>query len=107
MTLMISFSEVQAAQRVVAEGIEEMATVTRQILAQAGLSHLAMQAPAGRITSDTFDELGGGGKALAEALGRLHDDLSTLQVTAARGSDEATRIAGTATPDGFPIAVGM
>jgi len=109
MTLKISFSEVRAAQRVVAEGITEMNALTRQILAQSGLSQAAMQAPAGRVTAETYTELGGGGRALAEALDRLHGDLGRLQVTAAEGSDEATRIASSASVGGtaHAVAAGM
>lgn len=91
MTLKISFSEVQAAQKVVADGVEQMNGVTRQILAQAGLSQAAMQAPAGQITAETFGDLGGGGRALAETLDQLNADLTRLQQTAAQGSDEASR----------------
>ena len=106
MTMKIAFSEVQAAQKVVADGVEQMNGVTRQILAQAGLSQAAMQAPAGRVTSETFDDLGGGGKALAEILTQLHNDLNTVQAVAAEGSDEATRAAQAGTV-GSPIAAGM
>ncbi|SHG12590.1 hypothetical protein SAMN05443575_1441 [Jatrophihabitans endophyticus] len=91
MSMKISFSEVQAAQKVVADGVEQMNQLTRQILAQAGASQAAMQAPAGQVTSETFGDLGGGGKALAETLTQLHNDLNTLQQVAAEGSDEATR----------------
>ena len=106
MTLKISFSEVQAAQRVVADGIQQMNDLTRQILAQAGLSQEAMQAPAGQITSQTYGDLGGGGRALAETLTQLHNDLNTLQSVALQGSDEATREAQ-AGAVGSPIAAAM
>ena len=105
-TLKITFSEVQAAQKVVADGVERMNGVTRQILQQAGLSQVAMQAPAGQITSETFGDLGGGGRALAETLAQLNADLTSLQQVASEGSDEATRQAqaGAVTS---PIAQGM
>lgn len=106
MTLKISFSEVQAAQKVVADGVEQMNSLTRQILASAGLSQEAMQAPAGQITSQTFGDLGGGGKALAETLTQLHNDLNTLQAVAVEGSDEASR-AAQAGAVGSPIAASM
>lgn len=106
MTLKITFSEVQAAQKVVADGVEQMNGVTRQILAQAGLSQAAMQAPAGQITAETFGDLGGGGRALAETLDQLNADLTRLQQTAAQGSDEATRQAQSGAV-GSPIAAQM
>jgi hypothetical protein len=106
MTLKISFSEVQAAQRVVADGIEQMEGLTRQILAQAGLSQAAMVAPAGRVTAETFDNIGGGGRALAETLAALNSDLTTIQSQALQGSDEATRQAQSAAVTS-PIAAQM
>jgi len=106
MTLKISFSEVQAAQRVVADGIEQMEGLTRQILAQAGLSQAAMVAPAGRVTAETFDNIGGGGRALAETLAALNSDLTTIQAQALQGSDEATRQAQSAAVTS-PIAAQM
>jgi flagellar hook-basal body complex protein FliE len=106
MSMKISFSEVQAAQKVVADGVEQMNALTRQILAQAGLSQAAMQAPAGQITAETFGDLGGGGKALAEMLAQLHNDLNTLQQVAAEGSDQASRDARSGAV-GSPVAAGM
>src|SRR6476646_1512068 len=102
----ISFSQVQAAQKVVAEGVDEMNALARQILGQAGLSEAAMKAPAGQITSQTYGDLGGGGRALAEVLTQLHNDLNTLQSVAVQGSDEASR-AAQAGSVGSPIAAGM
>lgn len=106
MTLKITFSEVQAAQKVVADGVEQMNNLTRQILNQAGLSQEAMLAPAGQITAETYGDLGGGGKALAETLAQLHNDLNTLQQVAAEGSDQASRDAQSGTV-GSPIAAQM
>ena len=106
MALKITFSEVQAAQKVVADGVERMNGVTRQILSQAGLSQVAMLAPAGRITSETYGDLGGGGKALAETLDALNRDLTTLQNVAMEGSDEASRQAQAGAVSS-PIAQGM
>jgi len=106
MSMKISFSEVQAAQKVVADGVDQMNALTRQILAQAGASQTAMQAPAGQITSETFGDLGGGGKALAETLTQLHNDLNTLQHVAAEGSSEASRQAQSGAV-GSPIAAKM
>lgn len=106
MTLKITFSEVQAAQRVVADGIEQMESLTRQILAQAGMSQAAMLAPAGQVTAETYGDLGGGGRALAETLAQLHNDLTTLQQVAVQGSDEATRNAQSGAVSS-PIAAGM
>jgi hypothetical protein len=107
MTLKISFSEVQAAQKVVADGVEQMNALTRQILAQSGASQAAMQAPAGQVTSETFGDLGGGGKALAEVLTELHNDLNTLQAVASEGSGQATRDAQSGSVGGSTIAAGM
>jgi hypothetical protein len=105
-SLKITFSEVQAAQKVVADGVEQMNDLTRQILAQAGLSQAAMQAPAGQVTAETYGDLGGGGKALAETLAQLHNDLTTLQQVAMEGSDEATKNAQ-AGAVASPIAASM
>lgn len=108
MTLKISFSEVQAAQKVVQDGVDQMNQLTRQILAQAGMSQAAMQAPAGQVTSETFGDLGGGGKALAEVLAQLQSDLGTLQQVAMEGSDEATRAAQAGSVgNGATVAAGM
>lgn len=84
---------VQRAISVVEGAQREMESVTTRILAQAGLSEAAMRAPAGQVTSSTFGDLGGGGKALSEELGRLHEDLGKLIVVAQTGSDEATAAA--------------
>jgi hypothetical protein len=105
-TLKITFSEVQAAQKVVADGVDQMNDLTRQILAQSGMSQAAMLAPAGQITAETYGDLGGSGKALAEVLAQLHNDLTTLQQVALEGSDEATRDAQAGAVSS-PIAAGM
>lgn len=105
-SLKISFSEVQAAQKVVADAVDQMNQLTRQILAQAGASQVAMQARAGQVTAETFGDLGGGGRALSEVLAQLQSDLGTVQQVALEGSDEATRQAQ-AGAVGSPIAAGM
>ncbi|MPQ97030.1 hypothetical protein GB931_03635 [Modestobacter sp. I12A-02628] len=94
--LKISFEEVHAAQQVVAGAITEMEDLTKQILSQAGLSQAAMQAPAGQVTAETFDGIGGAGRALSEVLTQLQHDLSSIQSQAAEGSDAATSIARSA-----------
>lgn len=89
----IDLAAVQAAEGVVDNAVTEMEGVTKQILAQAGLSQAAMKAPAGQVTSSTFDDLGGGGKALGETLAELKADLARLRATATEGSDQATQAA--------------
>ncbi|MFD9888497.1 hypothetical protein ACFWY9_04105 [Amycolatopsis sp. NPDC059027] len=106
---MIDMAQVQAAERVVADAVSQMEGVTKRILAQAGLSEAAMKAPAGQITSTTFHDLGGGGRALAETLNQLHVDLGKLRQVAARGSDDASAAAsqGTVGGTGSDVAAGM
>lgn len=89
----IDLATVQAAEAVVAGAISEMEGVTRQILAQAGASTAAMRAPAGQVTSSTFDDLGGGGRALSETLNELKTDLAALRQVAMGMSDDATSAA--------------
>ncbi|WP_375484682.1 hypothetical protein [uncultured Jatrophihabitans sp.] len=104
----ISFDQVQAAQRVVANGIDEMQRLARTIFASSNITLTAMQAPAGQIAAGTFDELGGAGRALYEALTDLHNDLGRMAGSAAQGSDEMTGIARTAAgTSGHPVATGM
>lgn len=85
--------QVQAAQKVVQNGIDQMESLTKQILAQSGASQVAMQAPAGQVTSETYDGIGGAGRALAETLAQLQHDLSTMTAQGLEGSDQATSIA--------------
>jgi hypothetical protein len=89
----IDLAAVQAAEAVVDNAVAEMERVTQQILSQAGLSQAAMKAPAGQVTAATFDDLGGGGRALAEVLGQLKADMGQLRQAALAGSDEATQAA--------------
>lgn len=89
----IDLAQVEAAEKVVDKAVSEMEGVTKKILAQAGLSQAAMKAPAGQITASTFDDLGGGGRALSEVLGRLQTDLAKLRRVALSGSDEVTAAA--------------
>jgi hypothetical protein len=100
----IDLSAVQAAESVVDSAIQEMEGVTKKILDQAGLSQAAMKAPAGQVTASTFDDLGGGGRALAETLGQLKTDLGRLRQEALRGSDEATQAAKAAAGGGSGTA---
>lgn len=92
----IDIERVQQAIRVVEDGQVQMEGVTKQILASAGLSLAAMKAPAGQVTAATFDDLGGGGKALAEELARLRQDLGTLIDTATQGAESALQVARSA-----------
>ncbi|MFC0108313.1 hypothetical protein [Kibdelosporangium aridum] len=89
----IDLAQVQAAEQVVDNALTEMETITKRILDQAGMSEVAMKAPAGQVTSTTFNELGGGGRALAETLGQLKTDLGKLRQVAMEGSDQATQAA--------------
>jgi len=89
----IDIDAVQAAIAVVDEGRAQMEAVTQQILVASGLSLQAMKAPAGQVTATAFGQLGGGGKALAEELAALRDDLGKLVQVALAGSDEATAAA--------------
>ncbi|MCE7001601.1 hypothetical protein LWC34_01900 [Kibdelosporangium philippinense] len=89
----IDLAQVQAAEQVVATALTEMEGITKRILAQAGMSEVAMKAPAGQITSTTFNDLGGGGRALAETLDQLKADLVKLRHVAMEGSDQATQAA--------------
>ena len=107
MTLKITFSQIDAAQKVVADGVQQMENLTKQILAQAGLSQAAMQAPAGQVTAETYGDLGGGGKALYEALTQLHNDLNALKQVASEGSDEATRAAQAGATSGSPASAAV
>lgn len=101
----IDLSSVLAAESVVNNAVSEMEGLTQKILAQAGLSEAAMRAPAGQITSSTFNGLGGGGKALSETLSELQADLARLRATAETGSDQATQAAKAGA--GSSVAQGM
>ena len=101
----IDLTAVLAAENVVNNAVSEMEGVTQKILAQAGLSEAAMKAPAGQITSSTFNGLGGGGKALSETLSELQADLAKLRATAHTGSDQATQAARAGV--GSSVAQGM
>jgi len=103
----ITFSQVDAAQKVVAEGVQQMESLTKQILAQAGASQVAMQAPAGQVTAETFGDLGGGGKALYETLTQLHNDLTALKQVAVEGSDEASRVARAGSTGASPASAAV
>jgi hypothetical protein len=102
----IDLAAVLAAESVVSNAVSEMEGLTQKILAQAGLSEAAMRAPAGQITSSTFNGLGGGGKALSETLSELQADLARLRATAETGSDQATQ-AARAAGAGSSVAQGM
>ena len=102
----IDLAAVLAAEGVVDDAVQQMEGVTKQILAQAGLSEAAMRAPAGQVTSSTFQSLGGGGKALSETLAELKADLGKLRQTAEVGSEQATQ-AARAGASGSSVAQGM
>ena len=46
--------QVEAAERVVADAVQQMQAVSQQLQAQAGVSLTAMKAPAGQITRATM-----------------------------------------------------
>lgn len=101
----IDLATVQAAENVVNNAVSEMEGITKKILDQAGLSQAAMKAPAGQVTASTFDQLGGGGRALAEVLAQLKTDLGRLRATAIAGSDQATQAARAGAPGGLSTSV--
>ena len=76
--------QVEAAERVVADAVQQMQAVSQQLQAQAGASLTAMKAPAGQITSSNYDAHSGAGRALAETLGQLQRDLTADPAGAAR-----------------------
>lgn len=89
----IDLAAVQQAEREVDQAVREMEGLTSKILGNAGLSQAAMKAPAGQITASTFDDLGGGGRALSETLNQLRMDLGRLRQVAVQGSDDASAAA--------------
>ena len=103
----IDVDAVQSAMKVVDDGQMQMESVTKQILASSGISLQAIKAPAGQITADTFGQLGGGGKALAEQLASLRVDLGKLVQVAMSGSDDATAAARSASGVSAATAAGM
>ncbi len=86
--------QVAAAERVVAEAVQQMQAVSQQLQAQGGASLAAMKAPAGQITSSNYDAHSGAGRALAETLGQLQADLTQTRQVLMAGSDQATQVAG-------------
>jgi len=86
--------QVAAAERVVAEAVQQMQAVSQQLQAQGGASLSAMKAPAGQITSSNYDAHSGAGRALAETLGQLQADLTQTRQVLMAGSDQATQVAG-------------
>ncbi len=86
--------QVEAAERVVADAVQQMQAVSQQLQAQAGASLTAMKAPAGQITSSNYDAHSGAGRALAETLSQLQRDLTQTRQVLLAGSDQATSVAG-------------
>jgi len=86
--------QVEAAERVVADSVQQMQAVAQQLQAQSALSLTAMKAPAGQITSTNYDAHSGAGRALAETLAQLQADLSRTRQVLLAGSDQATQVAG-------------
>ena len=77
--------QVEAAERVVADSVQQMQAVAQQLQAQSALSLTAMKAPAGQITSTNYDAHSGAGRALAETLAQLQADLDAHPPGPARG----------------------
>jgi hypothetical protein len=102
----IDLDRVLAAEKVVDHATEQMNTIASRILAQAGASEQAILAPAGQISSGTYNGLGGGGKALSETLSQLRADLASMRNVAMQGSDQATQAARSGS-GGSTVAQGM
>lgn len=102
----IDLGRVLAAEKVVQDATEQMNTIAGRILAQASASEQAILAPAGQITSGTYNGLGGGGKALSETLAQLKADLGSMRGVAMDGSDQATQAARSAS-SGSSVAQNM
>ena len=86
--------QVEAAERVVADSVQQMQAVAQQLQAQGAASLTAMKAPAGQITSSNYDAHSGAGRALAETLSQLQTDLARTRQTLLAGSDQASQVAG-------------
>jgi hypothetical protein len=86
--------QVVAAERVVAEAVQQMQSVSQQLQAQGAASLTAMKAPAGQITSTNYDAHSGAGRALAETLAQLQADLNRTRQVLLAGSDQASQVAG-------------
>lgn len=86
--------QVEAAERVVADSVQQMQAVARQLQAQSAASLTAMKAPAGQITATNYDAHSGAGRALAETLAQLQADLARTRQVLLAGSDQASQVAG-------------
>ena len=86
--------QVEAAERVVADSVQQMQAVAQQLQAQSAASLTAMKAPAGQITSTNYEAHSGAGRALAETLAQLQADLSRTRQVLLAGSDQASQVAG-------------
>jgi len=101
----IDLAQVIAAEKVVDDAVTQMNGIAQKVLGQASLSESAILAPAGQITSSTYNGLGGAGKALSETLSQLKTDLGQLRITAMAGSDQASQAARSGA--GSTVAQGM
>ena len=97
--------QVEAAERVVADSVQQMQAVAQQLQAQSAASLTAMKAPAGQITSSNYDAHSGAGRALAETLAQLQADLARTRQVLLSGSDQASQVAGRV-ESGFGGALG-
>ena len=86
--------QVEAAERVVQDSVQQMQAVAQQLQAQSSASLTAMKAPAGQVTSTNYDAHSGAGRALAETLSQLQADLARTRQVLLAGSDQATSVAG-------------
>jgi hypothetical protein len=100
--------QVVAAERIVADAVQQMNGVSQQLQAQVGLTEVAMKAPAGVTTRANYQEHSHQGQVLAETLDQLQQDLALTRTTLLAGSDQATQVArGVATGGAGGIASQM
>src|ERR1700754_4365901 len=85
--------QIEAAERVVESAVGEMHAVAQRLNGQSAASQAAMRAPAGAITSANYLDHAGAGRALAETLAALRQDLATTKQVLLGGSDQATAVA--------------
>jgi hypothetical protein len=99
--------QIEAAERIVETAVGEMQAVAQKLNAQSTASQAAMRAPAGNITSSNYLDHAGGGRALAETLAALRQDLATTKQVLLGGSDQATSVASRVPTTGGSISSGM
>ncbi len=88
--MLIRPEDVQAAQRVVQNGIDEMNALTAKLRMSGQAAQTAATAPAGAVMAGNYDEASGAGRALGEVLNQLQVDLGKMLQQAEQGSSVAT-----------------